>query len=72
MPLLADAAQLANANPGVSALVGNALGVVLASLAVVRRRWRVEARQVAKEEARAAVADCQAICLTPHPRAPGA
>ena len=45
MTLIAEAAQLVNGNPGLAALVGSAIGGGVASLAAVRRGFRVEARE---------------------------
>jgi hypothetical protein len=70
--LFAEVVQLSNQNPGVAAGIASAVTAFVTSWAGVRRGFRTEARKVAREEAIRAVAQCRTICLTPHPRAPGA
>jgi hypothetical protein len=70
--MLAELASLANSNPGVSAFAGSLVGVIVASIPAVKRRWRKEARGEALKVGRQLVADHAAACawrpnLTPVP-----
>jgi hypothetical protein len=57
MPFAAAAVDLANANPGLAALVGSLVGAAAAASRGVRKTWRKEARAEARDVARSVVAE---------------
>lgn len=73
MTLFAAAVDVTNANPGLAALVGAAIGGGVSALAAVRKAWRKEARDEARKVTRVMLADHVITCrfnpaLTPKPQ----